>query len=90
MFTLRSLDWAAVTTRDVALARRISAAVNGTGPLMTGPEIGTGAPRSVRLLEIAIDALDIAAIRPFWNDSYPRPVPPRSRFSPTWRGTRSV
>ncbi|MFE6855720.1 VOC family protein, partial [Streptomyces sp. NPDC057674] len=29
--------------------------------------ISTEAPRSVQLLEIAIDALDIAAIRPFWK-----------------------
>ncbi|MGC5006721.1 VOC family protein [Streptomyces sp. DT203] len=67
VLTLQSLDHAAVTTRDVELARRISAAVNETGLLMTEPEIGTGAPRSVQLLEIAIDALGIAEIRPFWK-----------------------
>ncbi|MFG2823281.1 VOC family protein [Kitasatospora sp. NPDC048365] len=67
VLTLQSVDHAAVTTRDVELARLISAAVRQTGPLTTGPETGTGAPRSVQLLEIAIDALRIAEIRPFWK-----------------------
>ncbi|WP_344144524.1 VOC family protein [Kribbella yunnanensis] len=62
VFTLQSLEHAAVTTSDVELALRISAAVNGTEP-----GFGTAAPRSVQVLEIAIDALDIAAIRPFWK-----------------------
>ncbi|MFJ7156332.1 VOC family protein [Streptomyces sp. NPDC101118] len=66
VLTLQSSDRAAVTTRDVELARRITAAVN-EGGLVTEPETGTGAPRSVQLLEIAIDALDIAGIRPFWK-----------------------
>lgn len=64
--SLQSLDRAAVTTRDVDLARRISAAMRELG-LRTEAEIGTGAARSVQLLEIAIDALDIAAVRPFWK-----------------------
>ncbi|MET9609727.1 VOC family protein [Streptomyces sp. NPDC006512] len=67
VLTLQSPDHAAVTTRDVELARRISTAVKETGSPMTEPEIGTGAPRSVQLVEIAIDALDIAGIRPFWK-----------------------
>ncbi|MBW8795548.1 MAG: 4a-hydroxytetrahydrobiopterin dehydratase [Streptomyces sp.] len=66
VFTLQSSVHAAVTAKDVELARRISLAVDRTG-LLTAPEIGTGAPRSVQLLEIAIDALDIAAVRPFWR-----------------------
>jgi pterin-4a-carbinolamine dehydratase len=66
VFTLQSFDQAAVTTRDVELARLISAAIREAG-LLTEPEIGTGAPRSVQTLEIAIDALDIARIRPFWK-----------------------
>jgi len=65
VFTLQSLDHAAVTERDVDLARRISGAAEAGG-LLTSPEIGTGA-RSVQLLEIAIDAMDIAGIRPFWK-----------------------
>ncbi|MFF4322833.1 VOC family protein [Streptomyces sp. NPDC001568] len=67
VFTLQTLDLAAVTTRDVELARLISTAVNESGSPMTEPEIATGAPRSVQILEIAIDALGIADIRPFWK-----------------------
>ncbi|WP_329275116.1 VOC family protein [Streptomyces sp. NBC_00691] len=66
LLTLQSTEHAAVTTLDVALAHRVSSAVGGLG-LRTGPEIATEAPRSLQLLEIAIDALDIAAIRPFWK-----------------------
>ncbi|WP_229876806.1 VOC family protein [Streptomyces nojiriensis] len=66
VLTLQSSDHAAVTNDDIELAHRISAAVHEKG-LRTEPDIGTGAPRSVQLLEIAIDALDIAAIRPFWR-----------------------
>jgi 4a-hydroxytetrahydrobiopterin dehydratase len=66
VFTLQSLEQAAVTSRDVELAHRISAAADKSG-LLTQPEIGTEAPRSVQIVEIAIDALDIAGIRPFWK-----------------------
>ncbi|MFB7241806.1 4a-hydroxytetrahydrobiopterin dehydratase [Streptomyces populi] len=66
VFTLQSSDHAAVTTRDVELARRISATVGESG-FLPEPGPGAGAPRSVQLLEIAIDALDIAGIRPFWK-----------------------
>jgi 4a-hydroxytetrahydrobiopterin dehydratase len=51
-------EWA-VTDRDIALAQKISTAVAGSG-LRLGPG-------SVQALEIAIDALDIAAVRPFWK-----------------------
>jgi 4a-hydroxytetrahydrobiopterin dehydratase len=70
VLTLQSADRAAVTDVDTGLAHRISAAVRGMG-LRTGPGTGTGtgtgASRSVQILEFAIDALDIAAIRPFWK-----------------------
>jgi 4a-hydroxytetrahydrobiopterin dehydratase len=66
VLTLQSLDRAAVTTRDTELAHRISEVVHGAGS-RTEPDIGVEAPRSVQLVEIAIDALDIAAIRPFWK-----------------------
>lgn len=66
VLTLQSLEQAALTARDVDLACRISAAMREVG-LRTEPEIGTGAPRSVQLLEVAIDVLDIAAVRPFWK-----------------------
>jgi 4a-hydroxytetrahydrobiopterin dehydratase len=54
------------TAGDVEVARQISSVVAGLG-LVTGPDVGSGAPRSVQVLEIAIDALDIASIRPFWK-----------------------
>ncbi|BCY11773.1 VOC family protein [Actinoplanes sp. L3-i22] len=65
VLSLQSLDRAALTARDVDLARRLTAAVRAAG-LRTEPGVGTGASRSVQVLEIAVDALDIPAIRPFW------------------------
>jgi 4a-hydroxytetrahydrobiopterin dehydratase len=48
-----------LTARDVDLARRISG---------IAAELGAEAdPQAVTSLEIAIDALDIAAVRPFWE-----------------------
>ena len=66
VLALQSLDQAAVTARDAELAQRLSAVVREAG-LRTEPEIGTEAAHSVQLLEIAIDALDIPTIRPFWK-----------------------
>ncbi|MFF1871539.1 VOC family protein [Kitasatospora herbaricolor] len=66
LLTLQSPDRAAVTTRDVALAHRISAAVRAVGS-RTEPGGGPEAARTVQLLEIAIDALAPAAVRPFWK-----------------------
>ncbi|GAB3142777.1 VOC family protein [Micromonospora sonneratiae] len=65
ILTLQALDLSASTARDVDLAGRISAAMRDVG-LRTEPEIGTGT-RSVQFVEIGIDALDIAAVRPFWK-----------------------
>jgi 4a-hydroxytetrahydrobiopterin dehydratase len=68
VLTLQSPDgW--VGPAEVDLAQRISATVREQG-LATGPEIALAAAdgsRSVQVLEIAIDALDIPAIRPFWQ-----------------------
>ncbi len=66
LLTLQSPDQAAVTDLDAALAHRISEALRAD-KLNTGPDIHADAPHSVQLLELAIDALDIAAIRPFWK-----------------------
>ncbi|HET7014839.1 MAG TPA: VOC family protein [Streptosporangiaceae bacterium] len=66
VLTLQSLDEATVTTRDIELANAITAAVEQSG-LRTEPDLQPGAPRSVQLLEIGIDAMDIASIRPFWK-----------------------
>jgi len=49
---------------DLTLAARISAAVTELG-LRTGA--GAGPVRSAQALEIAVDALDIPAVRPFWR-----------------------
>ncbi|MFD9127323.1 VOC family protein [Kitasatospora sp. NPDC059571] len=66
VLTLQSTDRADVTALDVELAGRISAALRRAG-LRTETGSGPDAPRSVQLLEVGIDALDIAAIRPFWK-----------------------
>ena len=66
VLTLQSAAHARLIPRDLDLAHRISAAVSETGR-RTEPEIGAGSPRSVQMIEIAIDAMDIAAVRPFWK-----------------------
>ncbi len=62
---LQSLAIAALTVRDTELAYGISAAVRDLG-LSTEPS-GGATVRSVQELELAIDALDIEAVRPFWK-----------------------
>jgi 4a-hydroxytetrahydrobiopterin dehydratase len=58
---LQSAEAGWVTGRDIRLAHRVSGALGARG-LHTTP--GNG---SVQMLEIAIDALDIGAVRPFWK-----------------------
>jgi 4a-hydroxytetrahydrobiopterin dehydratase len=65
ILSLQTAAAAWVTPRDIELARRISAMV-GESRLNTDSGVGTR-PRSVQLIEIGIDALDIAAVRPFWK-----------------------
>ena len=63
---LLSLQTAAegwVTERDVELARRITAAAAE----LRLDTVSGGDQRSVQVLEIGIDTLDAAAIRPFWR-----------------------
>ena len=61
----------AVTNRDVELALEISALAESAG--------ATAQPSAVRALEVAVDAMDIEAVRPFWKavlgyvDALPRP-----------------
>jgi 4a-hydroxytetrahydrobiopterin dehydratase len=62
LITLQTASIAATTARDVELAKLLSAAVSEMG-LATQPD----GPRSAQALEIAIDAIDIPAIRPFWK-----------------------
>ena len=54
ILTLQSRDEGWVTQREIELAERISAAVADRG-LATEAEVGTGAPRSVQVVEIAIE-----------------------------------
>jgi 4a-hydroxytetrahydrobiopterin dehydratase len=57
--TLVSHDVGRLTERDVALANRISAIAD---------ELAVPAdPSTARLLELAVDALDIPAVLPFWR-----------------------
>ena len=60
----RALD--AVTGRDAQLAHRISASLAGLRLALAGAT-AAASPRPVQALELAIDALDIPAIRPFWK-----------------------
>lgn len=66
VLTLQSLDALTVTDVDVALAGRVSLAVREVG-LATSPDVGSEASRAVQLVEIAVDAMDIPAVRPFWK-----------------------
>jgi 4a-hydroxytetrahydrobiopterin dehydratase len=66
VITLQSRQRGGVSPRETDAAGRISAALDDLG-LVTEPEVGSGGARSVQVLEIAIDALDIPAIRPFWR-----------------------
>jgi 4a-hydroxytetrahydrobiopterin dehydratase len=62
--TLQDAETTAVTARDIELAFGVTDAVRDLG-LDTVP--APGSVRPVQALEIAIDAIDIAAIRPFWK-----------------------
>ena len=64
LLSLQTAEAGRVTARDAELARRISA-LTEEFRLTTQPG-GTG-DRTVQVLEIGIDAMDIASIRPFWK-----------------------
>ena len=64
IFSLQTPAVAWVTPEDIDLARRISA-MTEEFKLTTRP--GGSGRRSVQVLEFAIDAMDAAAIRPFWK-----------------------
>jgi 4a-hydroxytetrahydrobiopterin dehydratase len=66
VLSLQSPATVSVTPREVALARRISEVAGGLG-LATAAGVGGTAPRSVQVLEVAIDAMDIPTMRPFWK-----------------------
>ncbi|MCV7179028.1 VOC family protein [Mycolicibacterium sphagni] len=56
---LQSAAQSAMTALDIQLAQTISVALTGRGLRLV--------PGSVQALEIAIDALDVRAVRPFWK-----------------------
>lgn len=66
VMSLQSLDEARVTRLDIDLAHRITAALTERG-LRTDPAVGARQPSSLQIIEVAIDALDIPAVRPFWR-----------------------
>ncbi len=66
VLSLQSLASASVIPSDIELAHRISAAVRELGH-RTHADLDGGDSRSVQIVEIAIDALDITGIRPFWK-----------------------
>jgi 4a-hydroxytetrahydrobiopterin dehydratase len=55
-----------VTELDVRLARAVTAALAELGAVPGGAS-SAALGRPVQMLELAVDALDIAAIRPFWK-----------------------
>jgi 4a-hydroxytetrahydrobiopterin dehydratase len=65
-FSVQARSLGAVTGRDVQLAHSIASAVAGLGLAPAGAT-SAESPRPAQMLEIAIDALDIPAIRPFWK-----------------------
>ena len=63
LLALQTAEVGAVTARDVRLARRITAVAEEFRLTTTAGD----ALRTVQVLEIGIDAMDIASIRPFWK-----------------------
>jgi 4a-hydroxytetrahydrobiopterin dehydratase len=64
--SLQSAQTGAFTDVDLALAPRITAAVAELG-FATHPATTHGQVRSVQRLELAIDAMDIPRVLPFWK-----------------------
>jgi 4a-hydroxytetrahydrobiopterin dehydratase len=64
LLSLQTAEHAWVTTRDAELARQLSALAQEFR-LTTQPGAERG--RTVQVLELGIDALDVGKIRPFWK-----------------------
>ena len=65
--SVQTREIARITPSDLDLARRITVAL-GAGGFEPDPGVGGGAgKRAEQVLEIAIDAMDIPAVRPFWK-----------------------
>jgi 4a-hydroxytetrahydrobiopterin dehydratase len=68
LLSLQTAAAAWVTERDIELARNISTVVEETRlDTVSGVGLDSGGERAVQVIEIGIDALDAAAIRPFWR-----------------------
>ena len=68
LLSLQTAAAAWVTERDVELARNISTVVDETRlETVSGVGLDGEGERAVQVIEIGIDALDAAAIRPFWR-----------------------
>ena len=68
LLSLQTAAAAWVTERDVELARNISTVVDESRlETVSGVDLDRGGERAVQVIEIGIDALDAAAIRPFWR-----------------------
>jgi len=68
--TLQAPGTAEVTAREVELAHRIAATCADLGLRLdpgVNPGVEVAGERSVQMIEIAVDALDIARVRPFWK-----------------------
>jgi 4a-hydroxytetrahydrobiopterin dehydratase len=65
ILTIRSPGGRRLTRRELDQVAPVTQLVRELG-LAPDPGTGGGAPRPVQVLEIAIDAMNIAAIRPFW------------------------
>jgi 4a-hydroxytetrahydrobiopterin dehydratase len=66
VLTVGAPDQISATARETALAQRLSTGLRAAG-FPVDPDVGADAVRAVQLMEIAIDALDIPRIRPFWK-----------------------
>ena len=64
--SLRDRTQVAATSRDTELAHAVMAALTALGLAVAAP-VSSRYARPVQMLEIAIDALDIPAIMPFWR-----------------------
>jgi 4a-hydroxytetrahydrobiopterin dehydratase len=65
--TLMDTAQATTTARDVELAHVLTDVVRRLGLDVGGVSTASGSGRPVQAIEIAIDAMDIPAIRPFWK-----------------------
>jgi 4a-hydroxytetrahydrobiopterin dehydratase len=66
VLSIQTLALAEITEMDIALVRTVTHALTELG-LRPDPVVERAPERSDQLLELAIDALDIPAVRPFWK-----------------------